>query len=229
MDKLSQINDSVAEALSVLHKNPVWNGVISVAILMYASLLAPALPNKIIRLFDTIVGKLLFIFLIAYVSGKNISVALVLAVAFTIFLMLAQSHKSSSIETFVDHSNSTHAILNEMKSHAEDLLRQINALSTEMQITKMEESDPQNASVQQPVAIANTMNAASRGPPSMPSSMTSGSMPPSMTSGSMPPSMPSSSMPPSMPSGSMPSSMTSGSMPELQMPDISSADMSNSN
>ena len=83
MDTLNQLNASLGNYLAVMHQNPVLNGVISVAILMYASILAPALPNTIIRLFDTIIGKLIFIFLIAYVSGKNISDALVLSVAFT--------------------------------------------------------------------------------------------------------------------------------------------------
>ena len=135
MDTLNQLNASLGNYLAVMHQNPVLNGVISVAILMYASILAPALPNTIIRLFDTIIGKLIFIFLIAYVSGKNISVALVLSVAFTLLLMLANS-RLRAVETFETQpaSSMSSAVsgLNIIMSKVQTILLQLNATAAEL-------------------------------------------------------------------------------------------------
>ena len=67
--------------------------IISLLIGLYATVAAPALPNNIILFFDTIIGKLLFIFLIAYMASKNIQVAIMLAVAFVTTLTVVNYRK----------------------------------------------------------------------------------------------------------------------------------------
>ena len=42
---------------------------------LYAGLAAPALPNVLIEMADSHVGRLVFLFLIGYVASKNIKVA----------------------------------------------------------------------------------------------------------------------------------------------------------
>ena len=63
--------------------------VLSLLLALYAGLAAPALPNVVIKFFDTFVGKVLFIFLIAYVASRNFQVAIMLAVAFVVTLNVA--------------------------------------------------------------------------------------------------------------------------------------------
>ena len=63
--------------------------IISVIIVLYAGFTAPALPDSVIILFDTIIGKIVLLFLIGYVASKNVQVALLIAVAFVITLQVA--------------------------------------------------------------------------------------------------------------------------------------------
>ena len=56
---------------------------------LYSALAAPALPNVVINFFDSMVGKLIFLFLIGYVASRDVQVALMVAVAFVITLHVA--------------------------------------------------------------------------------------------------------------------------------------------
>jgi hypothetical protein len=58
-------------------------------IAIYAGLAAPALPNQVILFFDTWFGKILFMFLIAFVASHNFQIALMIAVLFFVVLQLA--------------------------------------------------------------------------------------------------------------------------------------------
>lgn len=78
MDTLQQIN-------SLLDNDNVAT-VTSVIIALYAGMAAPALPDSVVLFFDTVVGKLLFLFLIGFVASRNIKVALMVAVAFVVTL-----------------------------------------------------------------------------------------------------------------------------------------------
>ena len=60
--------------------------VLTLLLALYAGALAPALPNSVIEFFDTVFGKLLFVFLIAYVASKNTQVAIMMSLAFVVTL-----------------------------------------------------------------------------------------------------------------------------------------------
>ena len=63
---------------------------------LYAGLAAPALPNVLIEMADSLVGRLVFLFLIGYVASKNIKVALMVAVAFSVTLHIANKRVTES-------------------------------------------------------------------------------------------------------------------------------------
>lgn len=69
--------------------NQTFTLVVSLILALYAGLAAPALPKSVIIFFDTIIGKLIFLFLIAYVASRNIQIALMIALGFLITLYLA--------------------------------------------------------------------------------------------------------------------------------------------
>lgn len=77
---------------------------LSVIIALYASLAAPALPNTVILFFDTMLGRFLFLFLIAYLASQNLQVALIVAVAYLVTLQLATRRIN---ETFADKVTDT--------------------------------------------------------------------------------------------------------------------------
>jgi hypothetical protein len=73
----------------MLLDNKTLTIVLSMLIVLYSALAAPALPNSVILFFDTWYGKLIFMFLIAYVASHNVQVALVIAILFFILLNMA--------------------------------------------------------------------------------------------------------------------------------------------
>lgn len=60
--------------------------VVVLCIALYAGAIAPALPNVVIEFFDTIPGKLLFLFVIGYMASRDVQIALMIAVAFLLTL-----------------------------------------------------------------------------------------------------------------------------------------------
>jgi len=100
----SLISQLKLNKLTKLFKNKNTKTILALVLALYASAVAPALPNNIILFFDSIVGKLLFIFLIAYVASRDVQVAIMLAVAFIITLTIINRRRIEqfTIERFVD-------------------------------------------------------------------------------------------------------------------------------
>ena len=71
-----------------LFQNKNVTAVVSLLLALYSGLAAPALPNDVLHFFDSTPGKLVFIFLIAFVASKNVEIAVMMAVAFTVTLTL---------------------------------------------------------------------------------------------------------------------------------------------
>ena len=62
--------------------------IVIIALALYSGAVAPSLPNSIIKFFDTIFGKLLFIFLIAYIANRDAQISIMVALAFMVTLTL---------------------------------------------------------------------------------------------------------------------------------------------
>ncbi len=89
---------NITQTLNKLMENNTLVIVVSIIVALYSALIAPALPNSVIRFFDTLFGKLIFIFLIAYVSSKNIQVALLISIGFVLTLQLAYKLETEHFE-----------------------------------------------------------------------------------------------------------------------------------
>ncbi len=100
MFKLSKLSKMILD-------NKTVTIVISLLLAIYAGLAAPALPNSVILFFDTWYGKILFMFLIAFVASHNVQIALMVAVVFFVILHLATQleveHFMSRRENFEDN------------------------------------------------------------------------------------------------------------------------------
>ena len=91
--------------MSIL-QNPYISGMISLCIALYAVFIAPGLPNKVLGFFDTVFGKLFFLFLVAYVASEgNIQVSIMIAVALAITLIVIGENKmkESFRNSFYEH------------------------------------------------------------------------------------------------------------------------------
>jgi len=93
MDNLEKIN--------LLLDNPTFSTVSSLVLALYAGMAAPALPNSVILFFDTIPGKVLFLFLIGFMASRNTQVALMLAVAFVVTLHVANQRATEEYINFI--------------------------------------------------------------------------------------------------------------------------------
>ena len=101
MNLLSNINEML--------DNKNVSTIITLCLALYAGLAAPALPNEIILFFDTVLGRILLVFLIGFTASKNIEVALMVAVAFVVTLhvlnqrSIEQYQSFKYLENFKDH------------------------------------------------------------------------------------------------------------------------------
>ena len=65
MNNAQELNKGLTEGLTNLLDNTTAKTIISLILALYAGAAAPALPNSVIRFFDTIVGKLIWATIIA--------------------------------------------------------------------------------------------------------------------------------------------------------------------
>ena len=75
---------------------------ITILLALYGGLIAPALPNSVIKFFDTTFGKIFFIFLIGFSASKNIQLALMISVVFVIMLNISNKVKAEEFRTYLE-------------------------------------------------------------------------------------------------------------------------------
>ena len=63
---------------------------------LYSSYFVPKLPDSVIMFFDSLIGRFIFIALIAFVSTRNLMISLVIALIFIIILQVSESRKKSA-------------------------------------------------------------------------------------------------------------------------------------
>jgi hypothetical protein len=96
-DTVNTLNKELDTILKPLFENKIFVAALGLFLAIYAGWLAPALPDTVIGFFDTAVGKLLFIFLIAFVASRDVpnslQVALIVSVIFLITLTVLNNLK----------------------------------------------------------------------------------------------------------------------------------------
>ncbi len=65
MDKVENINEGITYGVTSLLYNPTVKTIVTLILALYAGGAAPALPNFVIRFFDSIIGRMIFTFLIS--------------------------------------------------------------------------------------------------------------------------------------------------------------------
>ncbi len=147
-DNLSLLNANLDESLRPLFSNKVFLGSVALFFALYAGWLAPKLPNSVIYFFDTIPGKLLFIFIIAFVASRRVEnsfqVALVVSVMFLVTLTVLNKVKMQ--EAFqnlsMEHFNLMGTMQNLMQGNQEEYM------VASMPVDNSEGSNPQGSNPQ---------------------------------------------------------------------------------
>ena len=115
--KIGEISALVDSYVGPVLKNNYFKGALFLFFGLYAGFLAPALPNSVLHFFDTVVGKLLFIFLIAFIATRqidgSIGVALIVAVMFLLTLTVLNNVKMN--ESFRNLGMEHFELMNQMR------------------------------------------------------------------------------------------------------------------
>lgn len=93
--------NTLGKSLDKVLENKTNTLVISLILVLYAGLAAPALPNSVIQFFDTMLGKVLFLFLIGFMASRNVQVALMIAVAYVVTLHIANKRATEDYINFL--------------------------------------------------------------------------------------------------------------------------------
>lgn len=80
-------------------QNPYVSATLVLFLILYSALARPDLPDFIMNLFNNAIFRLLILFLIAYFAAKNVQVAILVAIGFTITMNLLSERKMA--ENFV--------------------------------------------------------------------------------------------------------------------------------
>ena len=96
---------NVLDSVNNLLNNETVVNVTTLLLGLYAALAAPALPNNVILFFDTLVGKLLLLFVIGYTASQNIQVSLMVAVAFVVTLHVLNKRQTEEYINFLRREN----------------------------------------------------------------------------------------------------------------------------
>ena len=89
------VNTPTDNIFEYLTNNKIISAIIGLFLALYAALAAPKLPKSITLWFDNQWFKLGFMFLIAYMSTKDVPIAIISAVALLVTLQTLSAHKTS--------------------------------------------------------------------------------------------------------------------------------------
>jgi len=85
--------------MSDFMQNPYVSATLVLFLILYSSLARPDLPDFVMSLFNNAIFRMLMLFLIAYIAVANVQVAILVAIGFTITMMLLSERKMA--ENFV--------------------------------------------------------------------------------------------------------------------------------
>ena len=90
---------NLMENMSGFMQNPYVSATLVLFLILYSSLARPDLPDFIMNLFNNAIFRMLILFLIAYIAANNVQVAILVAIGFTVTMMLLSERKMA--ENFV--------------------------------------------------------------------------------------------------------------------------------
>merc|ERR1712072_256562 len=95
MDTVNDLSRQVDSFLKSVYSNKTANAVIGLFLVLYASLAAPKLPKSVAQIFGNKIFKMIFLFLVAYMASRNVSVAIVAAVALVVSMQTFSFHQAN--------------------------------------------------------------------------------------------------------------------------------------
>ena len=85
--------ETIDNALSTVFKNRYSSTLITLFLVLYSGLVAPKLPNFIVKLFENPIFRILILSLIVYNGNKDPQFAIMIAVGFTVTMNMVSKQK----------------------------------------------------------------------------------------------------------------------------------------
>ena len=95
MDIVENISATVNSSLEGIYSNKTSSAVIGLFLVLYAGLAAPKLPKSVAKLFGNSIFRLVILFLVAYMSSRNTSIAIIATVALVISMQTLSYHEAN--------------------------------------------------------------------------------------------------------------------------------------
>ena len=88
------------QQLTRLFKNDFASSTLSLILAVYAAMAGPKLPEPVAKLFENAIFRMCFMALILYMSGRDLKLAIMVAVAFSVTMTVLNEQRVA--EGFVD-------------------------------------------------------------------------------------------------------------------------------
>jgi hypothetical protein len=88
--------NNISDEFNAQLQNPAVSGTLNILLILYASIVAPDLPEFLRVFFSSVVGKIIIVALIALTASRNINVAVLIAVGFVITLNSLRTEEFSN-------------------------------------------------------------------------------------------------------------------------------------
>lgn len=91
------------EQVNTVMTSPYFTAILTMCLILYASMVRPDLPNFVVALFEQWWFRFIFLFLIAFTATKNIQVAVIAALVFLMTMLFVSERKMA--EGFATYKN----------------------------------------------------------------------------------------------------------------------------
>jgi hypothetical protein len=96
MESINNITKNIDDFLTKLDNNKIFSSSLGLFLVLYGSLAAPKLPINIANLFKNDIFKFLVIFIIAYISSKDSSIAIIATISLLISLQTLSYYETNT-------------------------------------------------------------------------------------------------------------------------------------
>ena len=132
MDIVENISETVNSSLEGVYSNKTTSAIIGLFLVLYAGLAAPKLPKSVAKMFGNPAFRLAILFLVAYMSSRNTSIAIIATVALVISMQTLSYHEANEklqkkIEEEVEMETQNEMVGEESELNTEEEITSYNA------------------------------------------------------------------------------------------------------
>tara|TARA_B100000161_G_C33528363_1_gene404697 strand:- start:41 stop:751 length:711 start_codon:yes stop_codon:yes gene_type:complete len=150
MNSVDEISKTLDGILNPIFSDKIGAAVVTLVIVLYAGLAAPKLPKSVAGLFKSKIFKIVILSLIAYTSTKNVSVAVISAIALVVSMQTLSKYERSDV------------VIKELEKENEEPQTEESAVETESPSEPEPASDSASEPASEPEQASDTESSAEK-------------------------------------------------------------------